>query len=504
MDRPNILLVMSDQMKATASHLYGNVFCQTPSLAKLAQEGVCFQLAFTPHPLCVPARVSLWTGQYPHSHGARRNETFMPPETRHAFRIWRDEGYQVGLIGKNHCFVEADDLALFDVWCEISHTGIPRNAVNKGLAWPRSLDSIARAHSVRRDMPAVSPRFSYAATDFPLEDYSSALIARQTEIYLEQHASGAHDGAPFALWVSFPDPHEPYEAPRRYWDMFAADRIQLPPGRDGEFSGQAGSEFVAPERNRVLYHMLGMEDDGPEDVRGMLAAYYGVVRFVDDSVGRIVSALDRLGLRDNTIVVFCSDHGDFSGEHGMQCKGGVFYDALTRIPLIMSWPGHLPQGEVDESMANLVDIVPTLLHLQGLEAPRAMHGQPLPTVTEARPRDAAFSEYGAGGPRFSMADLAALPEPLGRRALIQSLQWREAEGRRKMVRTRHWKYVHDPMGDLDELYDLASDPWELYNRAADPTYRDIVSDLRLRLADWSICTEDARPVPWPAPAAKVE
>jgi len=505
-DRPNILLIMSDQMKATASHLYGNTFCQTPGLEKLAQEGVRFQHAFTPHPLCVPARVSLWTGQYPHSHGARRNETLMPAEARHAFKIWREEGYGLGLIGKNHCFSEPSDLALFDVWCEISHTGIPRGAVNKGMEWPRPSESIAQAHSVRNNMPSISPRFSYAASDFPLEDYSTALIARQTEIYLERHACGAERNRPFALWVSFPDPHEPYEAPRHYFDMFPVERIQLPPWREDEFAAEStkGAFSVAPERNRVLNRMLGMEDDRIEDIYGLLAAYYGAVRFLDDGVGQIMAALERLGLRENTIVVFCADHGDFSGEHGMQCKGGVFYDALTRIPLILSWPGHLPQGLVDDSMANLVDVVPTLLRLQGLKVPRNMHGQPLPTVTDAAPRDAAFAEYGAGGPPFSMGDLNALPRPYGRRALIRSLQWREAEGRRKMVRTRHWKYVHDPMGDGDELYDLAADPWELYNRASDPSCRDILAELNRKLADWSICTEDAWPVPLPPASLRPE
>ena len=148
-------------------------------------------------------------------------------------------------------------------------------------------------------------------------------------------------------------------------------------------------------------------------------------------------------------------------------------------------------------MVNLIDIVPTLLELQGLEIPRSMHGEGLPTVTAAEPRDVTFSEYGSGGPPFRMADLEKLPQPYGRRALIQSLQWREAEGRRKMARTQSWKYVHDPMGDRDELYDLENDPWELENVVDDPAHREVLADLRLRLADWSVQTEDAKPVPLP-------
>ncbi|MBN1582995.1 MAG: sulfatase-like hydrolase/transferase [Anaerolineae bacterium] len=487
-DRPNILVVMTDQQKATASHLYGNTFCDTPAMARLADEGVRFEHAFTPHPLCVPARVSLWTARFPHSHGARRNETFMPARATHAFQIWRGEGYHCGLIGKNHCFERPADLDLFDTWCEISHGGLPKDAQTKGMPWVRPLDGIHAAHTLRRSLRPQNARFAYGTSDLPIEDHSTDLIAKQTVRFLEQHR---HD--PFALWVSFPDPHEPWVVPERYAAMFPRDRITLPPWPEDKFSPHSN----APERNRVLHHLLGIENDAIEDVYGLLGVYYGMVRFIDDALGQIIGALDELRLREKTIVVFCSDHGDFMGEHGMQCKGGVFYDCLTRIPLIISWSGQIPAGQRDDSMVNLVDVVPTLLQLQGLEVPRSMTGQPLPTVTTAPPREATFSEYGAGGPPFRLADLEALPRPFGRKTLIQSLQWREAEGRRKMVRTREWKYVHDPMGDCDELYDLANDPWELENTIDNPDHGEVIADMRLRLLDWSIRSEDSSPVPLP-------
>ena len=120
------------------------------------------------------------------------------------------------------------------------------------------------------------------------------------------------------------------------------------------------SEFddgSAPERNRVLSKMLSWQDDDIEDLYGLLAVYYGMVRFIDDALGQILDALERTDLRRRTIVVFCSDHGDFMGEHGMQCKGGVFYDCLTRVPLIVSWPGQIPAGIRDDSMVNLIDVV---------------------------------------------------------------------------------------------------------------------------------------------------
>ncbi len=485
--RPNILVIMTDQQKATASHLYGNSFCETPNLQRLADAGVLYQHAITPHPLCMPARISCWTAQYPHQHGGRRNETPMPLGATHAWQLWKAAGYTTGLIGKNHCFAEQADLDLFDIWCEISHGGLPADPTTKGMAWFRPLDGINAAHELRRTLTPQNPRFAYATSDFPLEDYSTGLVAGQTVRFLEEQGD-----QPFALWVSFPDPHEPWVCPQQYADRFPKDKIELPPWRAGEFDGPE-----VPERNRILYELLGVRTDNLDDLYGLLAVYYGMVSFLDDGVGQILDALERLGLRENTIVVFCSDHGDFMGEHAMQCKGGVFYDCLTRVPLIVSWPGHLPQGVTDSSMVNLIDIVPTLLTLQGADLPRTMQGQPLPTVTAAPPRDAAFAEYGAGGPPFQMSDLERLERPWGRRTLIQSLRWREAEGRRKMVRTAAWKYVHDPMGDRDELYDLLNDPWELVNVVGVPEHATVLAAMRLRLADWAIATEDSKPVPLP-------
>lgn len=485
MNKPNIILIMADQLKATALNLYGNIFCNTPALEKLAAEGVLFENAFTPHPLCVPARVSLWTSQYPHSHGSRRNETLLAPGREHAFKLWKEAGYRTGLIGKNHCFGHPDDLALFDTWCEIEHYGRVTKSPMKGMEWVRPVECIDKAHTVRCNMPKLSPRIECAVTDYPEEDYTTAVIAQQTMRFLESHQE-----EPFALWVSFPDPHNPYEVPRKYADMFSKERIDLPPWIEGEFDS-------APERNKVLHEMLGLEQDSIEDIYKVLGVYYGMTRFIDDAIEKIMDSLKKLNLKENTIVVFCSDHGDFMGEHRMIAKGGVFYDCLTRIPMIVSWPGRVISGKIDDSMVNLIDVVPTLLKLQGLEIPCSMQGVLLPTITEELPRDATFAEYGAGGPAFKMSDLEKSPKPYGRRTIGDTLQWREAEGRRKMVRTRKWKYVHDPMGDKDELYHLVSDPWELHNVLDQPCNKEVLADLNRRLADWSIKTEDSTPVALP-------
>ncbi|NMA64983.1 MAG: sulfatase-like hydrolase/transferase, partial [Clostridiaceae bacterium] len=484
MQKPNVIVIMVDQMKATASHLYGNTFCHTPNLERMANDGVLYNTAFTPHPLCVPARVSLWTSQYSHTHGSRRNETLMSADAVHAFKIWKEQGFRTGLIGKNHCF-QGRDLDLFDVWCEIEHFGFPENAKTKGMDWVRPVEDINRAHETRKNMPVLSPRLVCTTSDHPLENYSTRLIADQTVKFLEENREKE-----FALWVSFPDPHPPYECPEKYAAMFPPEKIELPPWSENEFKN-------APERNKVLHSILGMEEDKHEDIIKVMGIYYGMVRFLDDEMGKILNALNNLGLKENTIVVFCADHGDFMGEHKMTAKGGVFYDCLTRIPLIISWPGHIPEGVRDDSLVNLIDIVPTLFALQGINIPASMQGSILSPMVGSESKDAAFSEYGAGGPPFLLSDLEKLTKPYGRKTIAETLKWREAEGRRKMIRTRDWKYVHDSMGDKDELYDLKNDPWELKNLIDNVTYKDVVAELRLKLLDWCINTEDARPVPLP-------
>jgi arylsulfatase A-like enzyme len=549
---PNVLFIMADQMKSSILRMYSEIGIETPALERLAEEGVRFEHAITPHPLCVPARTSMMTGRYPHSTGCRRNETLMPENEQHAFRIWKDNGFTTGLIGKNHCYIEPSDLELLDVRLEISHVGLPQQGIFSdykgevpgptGMDWAVPETDITSWHEDRKNLKdnAQSPRFSYKVSDRPEEHFGTSIITSQTEQFLEKYKRGefsqptdSEDSGgpdPFALWVSFPDPHEPYEAPRRYVDMFPPEDVVMPPQRTDEYT-----DGTAPERNRVLAKIMRQTDDSEDHRRGVVSVYQAMTRFVDDGITRILDKLDELELRENTIVVFTADHGDFAGEHGMSVKGGVFYDALVKVPLVVSWPaGGVPQGVVDGSMASTIDILPTLLELQGLasfegvgsgwtrskkreatalsEAEiRFIQGRPLPTVTSADSRGAAFSEYGAGGPPVTLDVLDEFQEPLGYSTIIETLWAREAEGRRKMVRTPEWKYVTDPMargatlssgsdgrsGDVDELYDLTKDPWELKNVAHLPEHADVISEMRSLLAGWMIDTEDPYPVEVP-------
>jgi arylsulfatase A-like enzyme len=170
---------------------------------------------------------------------------------------------------------------------------------------------------------------------------------------------------------------------------------------------------------------------------------------------------------------------------------------MTRVPLLVSWPGRLPEGVVDSNVVSLLDVMPTCLGLAGIEPPAGIDGRMLPGTGEDAPRDAVFSEYGAGGPRLRLADLPGLLDTGWEedRPPIPLLRWREAEGRPKMVRMGRHKYVYDPHDEVDELYDLEADPWELANLAADPDYAAVRAQLRDRLLEWSLETEGGQPTP---------
>jgi arylsulfatase A-like enzyme len=272
--------------------------------------------------------------------------------------------------------------------------------------------------------------------------------------------------------------------------MHPPDQITLPPwGED---------DTTKMERLRVFRRLLGYEGMSEETIRQRVSIYYGMIRYLDDAVGQIMDALARTGLAEHTIVAFTSDHGDYAGEHRLTDKSSTLYDCMTRVPLLLAWPGHLAAGEVVHVPVSLLDVLPTCLGLAGIARPAGIDGRMLPRTGDDPPREAVFAEYGAGGPRLRLDDLPRLAEMAGAQSGQQSpplLRWREAEGRPKMVRAGRYKYIYDPMDETDELYDLEADPWELTNVAREPTHAAARRELRDRLLEWSIRTEGGRPTP---------
>jgi arylsulfatase A-like enzyme len=480
--RPNVLLIMTDQQKATAIRMYGNPDVPTPALERLAARGIRYDQCYTPHPLCVPARVSFWTGRYSHETGSRTNEIPMPAGASHFARTLKEAGYRLALVGKNHCF-EGEDVALFDYQYIFSHQGPDDPEDDQVAEVVRWIRNPSGQHSPTGDRPAPGPA---RVNPYRAEHCPTAVLERKTIEFLEQQAGSE---TPFCAWISIPDPHGPLQCPEPYASMHPPESITLPPWSADDLDQKM-------ERIRVFRDMLGYDRLSEEMIRQRVSIYYGMIRFLDDAVGKIVEALERLGMAEDTIVAFCSDHGDYSGEHRLTDKSSTFLESMTRVPLIVSWPGHLPEGAVERSLVSLLDVVPTCMALADVPLPDGIDGRVLPGCG-GEPRDAVFSEYGAGGPRLRLADLPRLLEQRwqDQTPRLPLLRWREAEGHPKMVRMERYKYVYDPTDEVDELYDLEADPWEHRNLASSKEHADVRRRMRDRLLAWSIQTEGAAPAP---------
>ncbi|MFN8637305.1 MAG: sulfatase-like hydrolase/transferase [Chloroflexota bacterium] len=481
-DTPNVLVIMTDQQMATSLGLYGNPDVRTPALERLAARGTMYRHAYTAHPLCVPSRAAFWTGRWPHSTGVRTNEIPLPTSEIDWASLLLERGYAASLFGKNHVF-RADQLERFGTVWEAGHGGpvarggtLVRNAPLRPDAMPQGWAS--GQHAARYDTRTL---------DSPPEQSTTALLADQC---IQEMEARAADGRPFLSWLSIPDPHEPYQASEPYASLFDPDAITMPPWRPDEMADK-------PERQQVFHELFGFAEMPDRRFREVRAMYYGMVRQIDDHVGRVLDTLDRRGLTENTIVLFTSDHGDYAGEHRLLGKSNAFYDCLTRVPLLLSWPGHVPSGTIRDELVSLVDVMPTMLQLLGIEVPAAVQGQAMPgAVPDAPPaRRAVFSEYGAGGPAVTLADVAQVPAEQRAGVGWPLLRQREAHGHGKMVRTARWKYVTDVTGEIDELYDLEADPWELENLAGRPDHAPVIAEMQRHLLEWLLETENSRPVP---------
>ncbi len=514
--RLNVLILSCDQLKAGATGLHGNPDVGTPNMSRLASRGVSYSRHYVTAPMCVPSRTAFWTGMYPHCTGVRHNQVSMPAGGEHYARRLSESGYRMALIGKDHCF-QGSDRDLFSSRFEVGHQGwrgFPgegwpgvggggsRRGSGGGSRFAPTMDDAvgggwggpAGEGEVRGVAEFLSgEEFNESVTYCATIPYgpgacSTGLVASRAVDFLRE--SSESGGGPFCAWVSFPDPHHPLAAPEPYASRYSYEDIAMPPTRPGELDDKM-------ERQRVFRHLMGLDRTSEEDLRRAVAMYYGMVSFLDDGIGMVLDALDGLGLRDDTVVVFTADHGDYAGEHGLMLKSGTFYDCMTRVPLVVSGPGVEGCGEVRDDLVSNIDVMPTVMGLLGVESERPVYGRLLPGAGGSRGREAVFAEHGAGGPRVVMSDLGGYPDyagPLGN-VHLRLMHARNAEGRPKMIRTDRWKYVYDPMDPVDELYDMEFDPWELTNLAGRREYAGVRSGLRERLLRWSVLTEDSFATP---------
>jgi iduronate 2-sulfatase len=434
---PNVLLIMSDDLNNDLG-TYGHPLVQTPNLDRLAARGVRFDRAYTQFPLCSPSRASLLTGLRPDTirvYDLKAHFRTRVPDVVTLPQAFRRRGYFAARVGK------------------IYHYGVPRDIGTSGLDDPPSWDVVVNPRGIDKDeepqITNLTPKHGLGASlsffASPAEDaeHTDGKVATETIALLEKNKE-----RPFFIAAGFYRPHSPFISPRKYFDLYPVERM---PVADFRPEMRAGIPKVAFNMDPPHW---GVDEQGQ---RQAIQAYYASISFMDAQVGRILSALERLGLEGNTIVVFMSDHGFLLGEHGEWMKLSLF-EGSARGPLLVAGPGVSGRGG-SPRVVEYLDLYPTLTDLARLPKTRGLQGRSLrPLLRDPRAawNHPAYSQVqrGSGGMTFMGYS----------------------------VRTEQWRYTEWDGGKAGvELYDEAADPVERRNLAADPRYAKQVAQLRNRL-----------------------
>lgn len=475
LNRPNILFICTDQQRYDSLGCYGNPHVQTPTIDRLAAEGVLFEQCYVQSPVCAPSRASLATGQYPAAHGLWANGVALDPGQPLFSRALADSGYGCGMIGKMHlaaCFEgrtepRLDDGYDFYRWAHDPSHLSPENDYHR---WLRE-----RHPDLHEQVSASGARVRHQPGGFdtlPTEAHYSRWASDRAIEFLDE--AGPED-APFFLWVNFFDPHHPFVAPQEYLDRYDPEALPEPIGTAETLATKPSIQQDASTES-YAGNARGFADHAPREIKEIIAAYYAMVTLIDDETKRILDRLDALGLRDDTIVIFTSDHGEMLGDHQLLLKGPMLYDAAVRVPLIMRWPGQLPKGERRSELVQWIDLTTTFTDLAGLPAmPTAQGSSLLPLArgdADADARGWAMCQYRNSGHPY---------DPPVHMTMLRT-------GDHKLI-VQHGAPASD-RPRTGELYNLATDPDELTNLWDDPGAASMQIELERMLLDVLVATEN--------------
>ena len=473
--KPNLLFIMTDQQRFDALGANGNRGMRTPVLDALSQGGANLQDYYTQCPVCVPSRVTMFTGRYPHSHGILENYNLLEAGREiHLFRVLKQGGYRIGLVGKNH-LVDPLEQGNFDFF---SGAGSEEET-------PGEAALMEEYYRWRREVLNVPPgrseiwRAGYVH-NAPVESTRTWQTAEAACEFLEGEADRKE---PFALCVSFEDPHVPHLALEEIYKQHPLEEIELP-----EF---AGEEELAQRASRWLmkYGAFNAAAATDEQKRHYIAVYRSMIAWVDTQIGRILEALDRTGRREDTLIVFTSDHGDFNFDYGLAKKDLVLVDKLLHVPCIFNWPGHIKPSRPSGSFMEQVDMVPTILELLGEAVPIGVQGKSFAPVLRGQAtihKDAAFAEI---CPPYLFNKYKSFEEFADEHGGRGNTPFNIPGDYCKSIRERNFRYIWYGNGE-EELYDHRSDPLERWNKAADPAYAAEKQRLKIRLLEWNALTQD--------------
>ncbi len=421
--QPNVLFIITDQQRADHTGFGGNEVVRTPNLDALAARGMVFDNAWVANPVCMPNRSTIMTGRMPSAHGVVFNDRSLEPGANTHVRQFRAAGYRTALIGKSHLQhgmsrnavfpSEASAGAVDDYWpagwdtledAERYVKGAPEFpdsfygfehvelAIDHGarvsghhLLW--ALDRGGRLEDLMVPMTAESPArrrserwWQVYEPPYGPELHSTTFVTERTIAFVED-ATGR--GEPWLAWASFPDPHHPMTPPGEWFDRHRPDDMELPSSVDDPLEGAPryvqAIRRLHPTKQRNWVTPCGVAGDH-DLLRQSIAATYGMIEMIDDGVGQILAALDRLGQADSTIIVFTSDHGDMMGDHGLMLKGFLHYRGTLAVPYVIADPRRSP-GRT-ESLAGSIDLGPTLMDLAGIAGYDGIGGRSLVRVLD--------------------------------------------------------------------------------------------------------------------------
>ncbi len=366
MNRPNILWYCTDQQRFDTIGALGNPHVVTPTIDALVADGVAFTHAYCQSPICTPSRSSFMTGMYPSRvHNTRNGNESFPEYPPVITKLIAQSGYHCGLIGKFHLQSSGhrtepriDDG--FSYW-EFSHA--PRDD------WPTGHDYAEWVRGRGGDLDAMRESEQRVAPEMHQTTWASEcaidFISKQRSV--SNQRSGTEK--PWLLNVNIYDPHPPFIPPKVYADRFDPAEMPGPHFRDTDLDQQ--------RKLATLDFQDEVRTPEQHDAHRVQALYYAMIAQIDDQFARILRALEESGQRDNTVVIFTSDHGEALGDHGLMFKGCRFYEGLVRVPLIFSWPGKFERGLVSDALVELLDLSSTLIELAGLSCPDYMQGKSL-------------------------------------------------------------------------------------------------------------------------------
>ncbi len=459
-ERPNIILIMTDQQRFDTIAELGFPFVDTPNLDRLVREGVSFDQCFVSAPSCAPARASLFTGLYPHTTGILKNADRW---TRSWVEYLAEGGYHCVNVGKMHTFPFQTPLGFHERYVVEN-----KDRYLEGRYFFDEWDKALQARGLVKQQRELYRQLS---------DYRDRLGAFEWELDEDMHPDmfvgdlaqwwirSYPQTEPLFLQIGFPGPHPPYDPVPRYAEPYLKRTLPLPAPSEQELAEQP-PPLQAMRRHNVevdhdsVVHQLEPSADALQRQR---AYYLANVTMIDEKVGQILSTLDEQGYLQNSVVIFTSDHGDCLCDHGHSQKW-TMYDIITRVPMIVWQPGRAAGGRRVDGLCQQMDIAPYILELAGIEVPSYFEAESLRAAIEGRPwagRDCVFAEHARDG-------------------ILQETDFMS------MVRTRDWKLVHFLGESFGQLFNLQTDPGETHNLWDDPDGEEAKKDLLHMLCEWRI------------------